>query len=231
MTTINNENNTPKVSAFYIKREPHFTDEMVKGVFDKAVSLGVNLTEGVEGFHEGAATVTRKISNWDYFGVSVTSDTFFWDNPVHFSKGGDGSCIEQATLITMEDVDTWLGIVTEEGEGEECTNTTVKRCESACDKSLSVGDTIASVEKNALLRQSEGSLGKDESSGKDISLNKQHTLSDLIALTKGTNISFTIINGRAELEWEEMIFKLTHDKIDAILDAIKVLDDNKEEES
>lgn len=90
-----------KFKPFYIKYAESMSDQDVADVFDKAVSKGANLYEGVYGFHD--INSVHKSSYYTYFGVAQGFSTYFGHSPISYGY--------KAVELTLDQVDAHLGII------------------------------------------------------------------------------------------------------------------------
>ena len=89
---------------FYIRYDESMSDQDVADVFDKAVSKGTYLLEGVEGLQDH--TDAYLPSDYILFGVDNEGDTLFGDSNDNYGYG--------AVELTLDQVDAHLGINIEE---------------------------------------------------------------------------------------------------------------------
>ena len=92
-----------KVKPFYIKYEEWMTSKDVGEVFDKAISVGVYLKEGVSTYHHPESGDVYIPEHFDYFGVNCEIETYFTDYALYFG--------DDAIQITLGQVDEHLGLV------------------------------------------------------------------------------------------------------------------------
>lgn len=92
-----------KVKPFYIKYESWMTSKDVAEVFDKAISVGVYLKEGVRTYHHPESGDVYLPEHFTYFGVNGDIETYLTDYASYF---GDGTI-----QITLDQVDGHLGLV------------------------------------------------------------------------------------------------------------------------
>lgn len=93
-----------KVKPFYIKYEEWMTSKDVAGVFDKAISVGVYLKEGVWTYHHPESGDVYLPEQFTYFGVNCDIETHFTHYVSYFG--------DDTIQITLDQVDAHLGLVT-----------------------------------------------------------------------------------------------------------------------
>lgn len=92
-----------KVKPFYIKYEEWMTSKDVVEVFDKAISVGVYLKEGVRTYHHPESGDVYLPEHFMYFGVNCDNETYFTDYAPYFG--------DNVIDITLDQVDAHLGLV------------------------------------------------------------------------------------------------------------------------
>lgn len=93
----------PKVKPFYIKYEGWMTSKDVAEVFDKAISVGVYLKEGVRTYHHPESEDVYLPEHFAYFGVNCDIETYLTDYASYFG--------DDTIQITLDQVDGHLGLV------------------------------------------------------------------------------------------------------------------------
>lgn len=91
-----------KVKPFYIKYEEWMSSKDVVEVFDKAISVGVYLKEGVRTYHHPESGDVYLPEHFMYFGVNCDNETYFTDYAPYFG--------DNVINITLAQVDTHLGL-------------------------------------------------------------------------------------------------------------------------
>lgn len=143
---------------FCIKYEDWMTDEQVAEVFDKAVSCGAYLLEGVFGVHEEfGGTNTYKARHWMYFGINYEGDTYFADNLISFDRcvirldqvdshlnldSGVSGQLEQGGIMTNKITDLRNTAIKLGGMKSEDIRQYIIACESQCIDISAISDLV-----------------------------------------------------------------------------------------